>query len=148
MDKITEKRIQTLHPDIRNKTTEFINEAERQGIVLRITSGFRSYDEQNKLYAQGRTTAGPIITNAKGGESNHNFAVAFDVVQLVNGKADWNCDWDAIAKIAKSFGFAWGGDWKKFKDKPHFEMTFGNTLSQLRNKIKAGKIKDGYVILI
>ena len=71
-----------------------------------------------------------------------------DVVQLVNGKADWNCDWDAIAKIAKSFGFAWGGDWKKFKDKPHFEMTFGNTLSQLRNKIKAGKIKDGYVILI
>ena len=148
MDKITAKRIQTLHPDIRNKVIEFIDEAERQGINLRITSGLRTYAEQDKLYAQGRTTDGPIVTNAKGGESNHNFGTAIDVVEIKNGKADWNCDWNAIAKIAKSFGFAWGGDWKTFKDKPHFEMTFGNKLSDLRNKFKAGKIKDGYVILI
>lgn len=148
MDKITTKRVQELHPEIRNKVIDFFNEAEKQGIILRMTSGFRSYDEQNKLYAQGRTIAGPIVTNAKGGESNHNFALAFDVVQMVKGKPDWNCDWNVIAKIAKTFGFAWGGDWKKFKDKPHFEMTFGNTLAQLREKIKTGKIKDGYVILI
>jgi LAS superfamily LD-carboxypeptidase LdcB len=148
MDKITAKRVQELHPEIRNKVIDFFNEAERKGIILRITSGYRTYDEQNKLYAQGRTIAGSIVTNAKGGESNHNFALAFDVVQMINGKADWNCDWNAIAKIGKSFGFDWGGDWKTFKDKPHFEMNFGLTLAQLREKIKTGKIKDGYVILI
>ncbi len=146
-DLVSENRIQSLHPDVRAKVTEFINTAENRGIKLRVTSGFRTYDEQNKLYAQGRTAPGAIVTNAKGGESSHNFGTAIDVVPIVNGNADWNTDWNIIAKIGKELDFSWGGDWKSFKDKPHFEMNFGHSLTDLRSRYNLGLIRDGYVIL-
>jgi|688.fasta_scaffold212981_2 hypothetical protein len=145
-DAISESRIETLHPSIRNAVRSFINEAQKQGIKLRITSGFRTFAEQDALYAQGRTKSGSIVTNAKGGFSNHNFGLAFDVVPIVNGKADWNSkDWNKIGQIGKSFGFTWGGDWKNLVDKPHFEMMFGNSLTQLRNKYHSGDRQGEYV---
>ena len=146
-DSLSEAKIFTLHPQVRDKAREFINKAEKQGIKLRITSAYRTYAEQDALYAQGRTKGGSIVTNAKAGESSHNFGTAIDVVPIVNGIADWNTDWNKIATIGKSVGFAWGGDWTSFKDKPHFEMNFGNTLAQLRNKYNSGLISDGYVQL-
>jgi len=146
-DIVSETRILTLHPKVRDKAREFINKAEKQNIKLRVASAYRSYAEQNDLYAQGRTKPGKIVTNAKGGQSSHNFGTAIDVVPIVNGKSDYNTDWNKIATIGKSVGFAWGGDWKKFKDKPHFEMNFGNTLAQLRTKYNNGQISDGYVQL-
>ena len=66
---------------------------------------------------------------------------------IVNGKADWNTDWNKIGVIGKSVGFSWGGDWSSFKDNPHFEMNFGNSLAQLRAKYDSGKLTDGYVQL-
>jgi peptidoglycan L-alanyl-D-glutamate endopeptidase CwlK len=146
-DVLSETRINTLHPKVRDKAREFINKAEKQNIKLRVSSAYRNYAEQNELYAQGRTKAGSIVTNAKGGQSSHNFGTAIDVVPIVNGKADWNTDWNKIAVIGKSVGFSWGGDWTSFKDKPHFEMNFGNTLAQLRAKYDSGKLTDGYVQL-
>jgi len=146
-DLLTEAKISTLHPKIRDKAREFINKAEKQGIKLRITSGFRTYAEQDALYAQGRTKKGSIVTNAKSGQSSHNFGTGIDVVPIVNGSADWHTDWNKIATIGKSVGFSWGGDWKNFKDKPHFEMNFGNTLAQLRSKYNNGQISNGYVQL-
>jgi peptidoglycan L-alanyl-D-glutamate endopeptidase CwlK len=63
----------------------------------------------------------------------------------VDGKADWNTPhWNKIAEIGKSLGWSWGGDWTSFKDKPHFEKNFGNTLAELRSKSKGA---DGYVQL-
>lgn len=146
-DLLSESRIYTLHPKVRDKAREFINKAEKQGIKLRITSAQRTYAEQDALYAQGRTKGGSIVTNAKAGESSHNFGTAIDVVPIVNGNADWNTDWNKIATIGKSVGFVWGGDWTSFKDKPHFEMNFGNTLAQLRSKYNSGQLSDGYVKL-
>lgn len=146
-DLLSENKVLTLHPKVRDKVTEFINKAEAQGIKLRVTSAYRTHAEQTALYEQGRTKPGKIVTNAKAGESSHNFGTAIDVVPIVNGVADWNTDWNKIAVIGKSLGFSWGGDWKSFKDKPHFEMNFGNTLAQLRTKYNAGKITDGYVQL-
>jgi peptidoglycan L-alanyl-D-glutamate endopeptidase CwlK len=145
-DLVSEGKINTLHPKVRDKARELINRVEKElGIKLRVTSGFRTYAEQDKLYAQGRTTKGGIVTNAKGGQSNHNFGTAIDVVPIVNGKADWKATadtWSKVAKIGKDIGFAWGGDWKGLVDKPHFEMQFGNTLAQLRQKYESGQ-KDG-----
>jgi peptidoglycan L-alanyl-D-glutamate endopeptidase CwlK len=145
-DLVSEGKIETLHPKIRDKARELVNRVEKElGIKIRVTSGFRTYAEQDKLYAQGRTTKGGIVTNAKGGQSNHNFGTAIDVVPIVNGKADWKTTsdtWGKIAKIGKEVGFAWGGDWKGLVDKPHFEMQFGNTLAQLRKKYESGE-KDG-----
>ena len=147
-DLISEVKIYTLHPQVRDKAREFLNKAEKQNIKLRITSARRTYAEQNDLYAQGRSKGGKIVTNAKAGESSHNFGTAIDVVPIVNGSADWNStDWNKIGEIGKSLGFAWGGDWTSFKDKPHFEMNFGNTLAQLRAKYNGGQISDGYVLV-
>lgn len=114
----------------------FINEVDKSmGIKLRVIQGYRTYAEQDALYAQGRTTKGNKVTNAKGGQSNHNFGLAIDVAEIKNGTIDWNEQETVLAKVApigKKWGFEWGGDWKSFKDKPHFEMMFGKSLSQLR----------------
>lgn len=146
-DYISQDRISTLHPKIREKVTEFINRAEKQGIRLRIISAYRTYQEQDELYEQGRTKAGNIVTNAKGGQSSHNFGTAIDVVPIINGSADWNTDYNQIAQIGKSVGFSWGGDWTSFKDKPHFEMNFGKTIAQLKNLYENGNTTNGYVNL-
>ena len=129
MDRHSEQRLASLHPKIRTKVREFLEDAERQGIVLRITSGLRTFEEQNKLYAQGRTAGGQRVTNAKGGQSWHNYGLAIDVVQMVGSTPVWKADWNKIGEIGEKHGFEWGGRWK-FVDKPHFQMRFGLTIAQ------------------
>lgn len=148
-DSASEKNIETLHPKVRDKAREFINRVEKEtGIKLRVTSGIRTYAQQDALYAQGRTKSGAIVTNAKGGQSNHNFGTAIDVIPIVNGQPDWNTkDWAKISQIGKSVGFNWGGDWTGLVDKPHFEMQFGNTLAQLKQKYESGQKDGDYVKL-
>jgi hypothetical protein len=150
-DIISERNIEKLHPKVRDKARAFINKVEKElGIRLRATSTLRTYAEQDELYAIGRTTKGGKVTNARGGQSNHNFGTALDVVPIVNGQADWKTTadtWNKIANVGKSLGFKWGGDWKSFVDKPHFEMTFNNTLAQMRKKQENGEVEGGYVKL-
>lgn len=135
-DATTNKRIEKLHPKIRCAAKNFINEVDKTlNIKLRVIQGYRTYAEQNTLYNQGRTTKGKKVTNAKGGQSNHNFGLAIDVAEIKNGNIDWNEQEKVLVKVApigKKWGFEWGGDWKSFKDKPHFEMMFGKTLAELR----------------
>lgn len=132
-DPISDKRIQSLHPAIRMQTTNFIKEANANsnGTLIRVAQGFRTYAEQDALYAQGRISPGCIVTKAKGGYSNHNFGLAFDIVGITKGKIDYNLNWEYLSKLGKSNGFEWGGDWK-FKDMPHFENMHGNSLEELR----------------
>ena len=115
---------------------------------MRITSGLRTIKEQNKLYAQGRTRPGKIVTNAKGGKSYHNFGLAVDIVEIKNGKALWtNPDWIKIAELGKSLGLEWGGDWVSIKDMPHFQVSFGKSTSKLLSLYNKGKRKGEYVHL-
>jgi peptidoglycan LD-endopeptidase CwlK len=149
-DTVTEARIQKLHPSIRERVRKFIMEADRQGMKLRITSGLRDFAEQAKLYAQGRTDPGNIVTNAKPGSSFHNYGLAIDVVEIKDGKGLWeNPNWSKIGALGKSFGFAWGGDWTSLKDLPHFEYPPGKSASQLLAMYNTGK-KDssGYLTQI
>lgn len=137
-DALTAKRIGMLHPAVRPAAINFINMAADEGIYLRAFSTLRTYPEQAGLYAKGRTKPGKIVTYAKPGESYHNFGLALDVVEIKNGKALWkNPNWTKIAQIGKKAGFEWGGDWKKFKDKPHFQMPFGKSLATLRGRYNA-----------
>ena len=133
-DDVTDKRILKLHPAIRMLATDFINELNEkyEGDFIRIADGFRTYQEQDALYAKGRTAAGSIVSNAKGGESNHNFGLAFDIVGIKDGKLDYDLDWNLISSIGKAKSFSWGGDWKELKDKPHFENMFGFSLDSLQ----------------
>lgn len=121
-DDRTIRNINRLHPKIRANAFRFVADARRQGINLIVTSSLRTIEEQNELYKQGRSKPGGIVTNAKGGTSYHNYGLAIDVVEIRDGKAIWNGDWDKIAKIGKANGFEWGGDFKSFVDRPHFQL--------------------------
>ena len=137
-DPVSEARMARLHPDVAQAARRFIQAAYAQGIALRVTSGYRSFAEQQALYNQGRTTPGNIVTNAPPGHSYHNWGMAVDVVEIKNGQALWNNPrWGEIARIGKSLGFEWGGDWKSFQDKPHFQMPVAS-LASLRAAYPSG----------
>ena len=146
----TNRRIETLHPSIIGKVKEFIIRAEKElGIKLRITAGLRTWKEQADLYAKGRTAPGKVVTWAKAGQSYHNYGLAFDVVEIKDGKALWNNpNWEKIGRLGESIGFVWGGRWKGKTDKPHFEMAFGKHHSELAQLYKAGKRDGEYVNLV
>jgi len=135
MDKLT-----LLKPIVESKARKLLEEAKKKGIVLIVTSSLRTFAEQDALYAQGRTKPGNIVTNAKAGQSWHNWACAFDVVALKNGSPDWNCDWSEIGKLGESVGLEWGGRWVRFVDRPHFQYTAGYSLADFqRGKIEESK---------
>ena len=143
-DPITVTRLATLHPLVRTTFTDFIVAAETElNITLRVTHALRTIAEQNALYAQGRTVKGKIVTNAKGGQSFHNFGLAIDVVELTGKTVNWNFDYSKLKPIADRMGIEWGGTWK-FVDKPHFQITFGYKTSQLA---ALPKDKSGYPII-
>ena len=134
---INSRDLKDLDPYVAGLAKQFIAACKKQGIDLLVTSTYRDNESQNALYAQGRTKAGRIVTNAKAGQSFHNYRLAFDVVPIVNGKPQWNDfrTFQKIGAIGKSVGLDWGGDWKSIKDYPHFQWTGGLSLAQL----KAGK---------
>lgn len=141
-DKKTNEVIAGLNKRIIKDATKFINHAEKQGFKLRVYSGFRSFVEQGDLYEQGRSKPGKIVTNAKPGKSLHNYGLAFDLVEIKDGKALWeNPNWGKIGEMGKLFGFSWGGDWKMtdLVDKPHFENRFGKTTGEYLALVESGK---------
>ncbi|MFD2133353.1 M15 family metallopeptidase [Pseudogracilibacillus auburnensis] len=133
-------RIGNVHPVIKKGAEEIIRRAYKEGIYVLFSDGYRSHAEQNKLYAKGRTAPGKIVTNARGGQSMHNFGLALDffLTNKAGKTASWtvNANWRRVVEIAKSLGFEWGGDWKSFKDYPHIQMTGGLSLAQLRAGVK------------
>lgn len=137
------KIIDSLHPKIKRKAKIFLFKAKKQGHNIRLTSGLRTFEEQNEIYSQGRTSGGSIVTNAKAGSSYHNYGLAFDIVDRDKG---YNADWEELGKIGKKLGLEWGGSWKSFVDKPHFQLTKGYSTSELLSLYEQNKTdKNGYV---
>lgn len=131
---INSRNINDLNPKVKVLCEKFINECKKQNIDVLITSTYRDAASQNALYAQGRTTPGRIVTNAKAGQSFHNWRVAFDFVPIVSGKAQWN-DLETFTKcgeIAESVGLEWAGRWKKFKELAHCQYTGGLRLADFQ----------------
>jgi peptidoglycan L-alanyl-D-glutamate endopeptidase CwlK len=108
---------------------------EMFGLPMRMTEGYRSGVRQNELYAQGRTKFGKIVTNAKAGESLHNYGVAADFVFRKQGYDATNDQWLAFASVAERHGFEWGGAWNEFVDRPHIQMMKGYKLKDFQNKL-------------
>lgn len=146
MNTATENKINGLHPSIRSKVREALrlsNLALTGKAQVELAQGTRTWVEQGILYSQGRTRPGLKVTNAKAGDSIHNYGLAVDIFLLIDGKIaswdvkkDWDSDgqsdWMEVVRVFKSQGFSWGGDWRTFKDMPHFEMTSGLSLKQLK----------------
>lgn len=164
MEQTSIKRLQQLHPKVREAALAAYAEAVKKtpvGVHPFITQTLRTFAESDALYAQGRTKKGPIVTNAKGGASYHNYGLALDFVIQVDGEMNWKVDknWMIVVECFKRHGFKWGADWDNdgktkaqgdrdegIVDAPHFEMTFGHNWRDLLALYKAGKVdKDGYV---
>jgi len=146
MDKITQARAALLHPAIREVVLDTLNSLKMPpGIEVRITQSLRTFSEQDKLFAQGRSAPGQKVTNARGGESLHNYGLAFDYVLIVNGEVSWKVDsnWTKVAEAFKKQGFSWGGEWKSIKDFPHLEKTYGYSWQQLLSKYRKGEFIEG-----
>ena len=133
---VNSRSLTDLNPKVAALCSEFINQCKAQDIDVIITSTYRDSESQNALYAQGRTTKGKIVTNAKGGQSYHNWKVAFDFCPIVNGKCQW-ADTDLFIKcghIAEEIGLEWAGRWTgKFKEMAHCQFTGGLTLADFQS---------------
>lgn len=151
MDQLTIDRIAQAHPKIREELKQYYVECNNllpKGVRLRFAYVYRSIAEQNVLYNQR-----PKVTNAKGGQSIHNYSLAFDYVIMLdkdnNGTFE-TIEWDlkspyhkVVVDYFKSKGYEWGGDWKSFKDYPHFQKAFGHTWQSLKRKLDTGdSLKD------
>lgn len=162
LDKPSMDRILKLHPLLRKEAVKILSEAQEAltgRASLRITFTLRTFAEQQAIYNQGRTKPGKIVTNAKPGQSIHNYGLAIDIVLIIDGKEaswdtkkDWDndkqSDWMEVVRIFKKYGWTWGGDWRSFKDMPHFEKTFGKTWRELKALVDKGKVdKGGYVLI-
>lgn len=136
---INSRKLEDLLPQVRTRVEAFLKAAEEAGIDLLVTSTYRDNASQDALYAQGRTAPGKVVTNAKAGQSYHNYRCAVDVVPVRNGKPVWDTKdpvWQTVGRLGKAAGLEWAGDWKRFKEFPHFQYTGGLTLAQLQQGAK------------
>lgn len=144
------RKIEDLHPRMQEKTRKFLELASKNGIEVLIYCTYRSPEVQEVLYKQGRlkqfnltvqqlneerkklglyplseAEANRIVTYARAGQSLHNKRLAFDCVPLVGGKPQWNNIelYKRLGEIGKQCGLEWAGEWKRFKEYPHFEDT-------------------------
>lgn len=132
---INSRDLKELLPLVAAKADAFITACKAAGIDVLITSTYRDLESQAALYAQGRTTPGARVTNAKPGQSYHNWRCAFDFVPLVNGKPVWNDTalFTRCGEIAEKCGLEWAGRWRSFKELAHCQYTGGLSLADLQS---------------
>jgi peptidoglycan L-alanyl-D-glutamate endopeptidase CwlK len=123
VDDRSERVIATLLPEVQPYAQALVMKSAASGIAIKVISGLRTYDEQNDLYAQGRTKPGKIVTNARGGYSNHNFGIAFDIGVFEGSRyLDDSPKYKAVGVLGVDLGLEWGGNWKTIQDEPHFQL--------------------------
>lgn len=117
--------ISQLEPAFQEKAAQLILQGLARGLRPEIVESARSQDRQNELYEQGRSQPGQIVTKTK--NSMHTKRLAIDIAQLdENGEITYEPDdpsfWEKMGQIGRSLGLRWGGDFKSFKDLPHFQF--------------------------
>ena len=147
-DERSERTIATLLPQVQPLARALVESAASIGIAIKVISGTRTYDEQNALYEQGRTKPGSVVTNARGGYSNHNFGIAFDIGVFEGGRyVKESPAYKAVGALGMKLGLDWGGSWRTIADEPHFqlrpawarEMSERDMLAELRARRARGQ---------
>jgi LAS superfamily LD-carboxypeptidase LdcB len=133
--KLGKEVLEGLQPAAKDLALKLIEKAREQGLQLRLIAGYRSPEQQAALFAQGRTTPGPIVTNAR--VSIHNTGLAFDIAVVKDGKLEFDDKalYAQVGAIGKELGLIWGGDYTGSKDLPHFETSDAKSALQA---LKAG----------
>ena len=153
IDKPSMDKINKLHPKVRDEVKKIVQEINTiltGRSKVRIAQGLRTFAEQDALFKQR-----PKVTNAKGGQSVHNYGFAVDIVLIIDGKTaswdvkkDWDgdkvSDWDECVKVFAKYGWSWGGNWHSFKDMPHFDKIGYSNWRILQNYKRD---KDNYIIV-
>lgn len=143
----SEARLAEVHPELARRVRQL--DQLLPSLSLQVTQGVRTWAEQNELYAQGRTAPGDIVTNAKGGESAHNFGYAVDLVpeEITPGDPDWKLNhpaWKSLLSTAPTAGLAEGACWKHAPDNPHFYLDElpANPTDEMRSLFTEGGLQN------
>ena len=156
--------LSALEPSTREMVEKGLEECKAQGLDVLVICTWRSWDEQAAEYAKGRTAPGKIVTNAKPGQSWHQWGRAIDFVPRRNGKTlvwgtrgngldqdpsdDATDDlelWQRCAACFKMHGLKWAGDWTRFVEFPHLENTGGLSTRLLMQKYPKGLTPGNFV---
>ena len=136
-----------LYPELQDKAAALLALCAQNNIFIGIGECLRTVEEQNALYAKGRTTSGAKVTNCKGNSfsSMHQWGVAFDFYLKMDIDGDGKTNDDAyndttkmfkrVGELGRSLGLEWGGSWKSPVDKPHFQLPYwGSTAKKLKEQ--------------
>lgn len=121
------ERVSALHPFLAERIEKVIEAMSVVGFPMTVVQGLRTTEDQAALYAKGRTTPGPIVTNADGivHKSKHQSGRAVDCAFVRDGTVSWSeaLPWQMYGEMGKALGLLWGGDWKSsLVDRPHLEL--------------------------
>lgn len=141
----TEGKVFTLHFKAQEFARKYLKAVRDSGIDARIISGTRTYAEQDALFRKGRFgNPGPRVTNARGGQSNHNFGIAWDIGIFNNGAYLGESPlYKKAAEVGLALGLnglEWGGNWVSFPDRPHYQLATNLSISEVRGKFEAGEL--------
>lgn len=134
--------LQLLHPAMQIKVRQLLERLREVGENVLITDARRTSEEQDELYAQGRTKPGMIVTHVDDSNSFHTHGLAIDIVPVGPlgvplDKRHW-LEWTAlhryenIAREAQAIVLTWGYKEWGF-DRPHFHYTQGLTIEELKD---------------
>lgn len=146
--KRTLENLASLNKKARAKLEPFVIAAQelmaKRNVTVEVISGLRSWSQQAALYAQGRTKPGRIVTKARPGSSWHNYGLAIDLGLFQTGiyldalrETLAEVLYNQLGNLAAQHGIEWAGNWKSFPEGPHFQVTFGLSLAQARERMEA-----------
>ena len=147
VDARSEKNIGSVLPEVQPIARTLVQKAALNRIRIKVISGLRTFEEQDALFAKGRTKPGPKVTNARGGHSNHNFGIAFDIGVFEGSTYLPESDkYKAVGALGTDLGLEWGGNWRSIVDQPHFQLrpdwaldlSERDMLAQLRGRFADG----------
>jgi peptidoglycan L-alanyl-D-glutamate endopeptidase CwlK len=119
------RSLDDLAPQFRPRFIAWLEACKASGLDLLVTCTLRTNAEQDALYEIGRSKPGKIVTNARAGQSAHNYGLGLDFVPLLHGKPDWNVNsmaWHDAGTKAPAHGLEWAGTWTRFKEYPHIQV--------------------------
>jgi D-alanyl-D-alanine carboxypeptidase len=152
MNQASQDRLKLVYPRFADKIYKLSTLMAAEDLHITVAQGLRTVDEQDELYAKGRDSEGnvvdkaKVVTNARGGNSWHNFGLAVDCYPADQaGGVDWNPqhpDWKRMEALGVSLGLTSGANWIRIVDAPHFQLTgrfpVGAPTDEVRELYKTG----------